>query len=241
MLNFGRLYEVVYGTLCGRHPYQRPWHFQWLAVCYLHNDLRLLLKSYGGVVLDVGCGAKPYKGWFGEIDEYVGIDIADGPEVDICIEGRSDAWPLETDKFDVVLCTQVLEHVQSLQVMRELWRVTKPGGIIVASMPFIYNEHGSPFDYRRYSRHGAREIFLEAGWQVIDLRTQGGVGSSVGLLFLNWFDSQLNNGPTLRIVKGIMLPISLAISFVTNMLSWMWDKIDSTHAFYSNVLIVAKK
>lgn len=75
MSSLGLLYQKFYDFACGSHPNQYPWHFQWLAVSYLHADLKYFLKGLGGCVLDVGCGQKPYKKWFGSIETYTGLDV----------------------------------------------------------------------------------------------------------------------------------------------------------------------
>src|SRR5207249_3341124 len=59
-------------------------------------------------VLDVGCGVKPYYPFFAAgASEFVGVDVAN-PAADV--EGTAERLPLPDGEFDVVLCTQVLEH-----------------------------------------------------------------------------------------------------------------------------------
>ena len=70
---FGRTYRIIYDKLCGRYPNLRPWHFQWLDAYYLSRNLKRLLPTLGGRVLDAGCGSKPYREWFGPVTEYVGL------------------------------------------------------------------------------------------------------------------------------------------------------------------------
>jgi SAM-dependent methyltransferase len=241
MSSLGLLYQKFYDFVCGSHPNQYPWHFQWLAVNYLHTDLKHFLNNLGGCVLDVGCGQKPYKKWFGSIETYTGLDVTVGADVDIVINPESIYWPLENDKFDTVLCTQVLEHVKNIEIIHELIRITKNGGTLVVSAPFIYNEHGSPNDYRRYTAHGIKDIFLSEGWNIIEIKKQGGIGSTIGILFLNWFFLYLNSNKATRILKGLLLPVLIFLSLTVNSLASLLDKIDNTESFYHNVILVAKK
>jgi len=49
--------------LFGKHPKESFLRFQWLSGYQLHKDLKRYLESFGGRVLDVGCGEKPYREW----------------------------------------------------------------------------------------------------------------------------------------------------------------------------------
>ena len=95
MSRLGELYNVIYNTICGRHPNEFPWHFQWLSGKDLHAGLRVALSGLEeGKVLDVGCGKNPYKSWLGEGHEYTGMDVVEGPGVDIVV-GPKEPWPFE--------------------------------------------------------------------------------------------------------------------------------------------------
>ena len=235
----GEAYTRAYATVCGRHPHVYPWHFQWLSGRALARDLREVLGNCGGRVLDVGCGVKPYREWLDSaaITEYVGADVESGENVDILIP-RVGHWPLEEAEFDVVLCTQVLEHVPELdQVLDEIKRVLRPGGQLIASVPFIYNAHAVPEDYRRLSVDGVRRI-VEDDFQIVELRKEGGVGSTLGTLFLNWVDVRSSQTRTGRLLKGLLLPAWILLAAVVNTIGMLLDKLDKTGNFYGNVLMV---
>lgn len=236
----GSIYQRAYDALCGRPPNLMPWHFQWLGGKDLYRDLRRLLGGMRGDVLDVGCGTKPYRLWFGEAGSYVGLDVEAGDGVDIVTSGN-EPWPLADSTFDVVLCTQVLEHVSDLElVLGEIRRVLRPGGRVIASFPFIFNEHGAPHDYRRVSIYGARILF-ERDYEVEELSQQGGAGSSAGQLLLNWIELQTNRTGVTRLLKGILLPLWILSSGVVNLAGWIVDMLDGTGDFYGNVMVVARK
>jgi len=82
--------------------------------------------------LDVGCGDRPYEYLFGQ-GKYIGIDVG--------VSGRSTKLkkpelfydgkniPYSDNQFDLVLCTQVLEHVSDpFSLIKEMVRVCKQGG-----------------------------------------------------------------------------------------------------------------
>ena len=110
-------------------------------------------------VLDVGCGVKPYYPFFAEVAaEYVGVDVVENPAAELL--GPVEALPVEDASFDVVLCTQVLEHCDDpAQAVRELRRVTRPGGRVLASTHGVQVYHPSPSDYWRWTHEGLRRLF----------------------------------------------------------------------------------
>src|SRR5205823_9316858 len=80
------------------------------------GDLSRLLPRCRGTVLDVGCGAQPYRGLLGPSAAYLGIDHVSarehfGYEVPGALYYDGDRWPVEDGTADVVLCTETLEHV----------------------------------------------------------------------------------------------------------------------------------
>ena len=233
-------YRLAYNSLCGKPPFLRPWHFQWLAVRDLYADLRSILPQIRGQVLDVGCGDKPYGIWLRHAEGHIGIDVYSGPKVDVVFE-PGQPWPIDDASYDVVLCTQVLEHVANLEsVLTEIERVLKPKGLLVATVPFCYSEHGSPHDYRRLSVHGVRRLFEES-YDVVEIKPQGHIGSTIGVLWLNWCNTQMNLNRATVLLRGMLLPVWVVFCGMVNAMGWLLDKLDKTDVFYGNVLIVARK
>jgi SAM-dependent methyltransferase len=121
----------------------------------------------GGRVLDAGAG----NGLYGHHFNHVAYEAADfeavpGKEYSgnhyVC---DLAAIPVADDRYDVVLFSQVLEHLpEPLAVLSELRRVLKPGGRIFASAPLFYEEHEQPYDYYRYTQFGLRHLFETAGF-----------------------------------------------------------------------------
>ena len=74
----------------------------------------LLLKfapSFSGDVFDYGCGGAPYRGLFGRCRNYITADVTPGPTVQRIL--REDGSTEEPDNsYDLVVSTQVLEHVR---------------------------------------------------------------------------------------------------------------------------------
>jgi SAM-dependent methyltransferase len=100
--------------------------------------------------------------------------------------GFADSIPADDGSFDAVLCTQVLEHVpQPLEALREFRRVLDTGGILMATMPFVWEEHETPFDYYRYTRYGIEHLTRSAGFSDVDVNPRTDCFTTLAQLLRN--------------------------------------------------------
>ncbi len=135
----------------------------------LLHHLRILAPRLGGRVLDVGCGRKPYRKLFNST-EYVGLEIdtpanRDKAVADFFYDGKS--FPFPDASFDGVFASQVLEHVFNPdEFLIEVRRILKPGGRLLLTVPFCWDEHEQPWDYARYSSFGLRHLAEKSGFKV---------------------------------------------------------------------------
>jgi SAM-dependent methyltransferase len=234
-------YERLYGALCGVPPRPlRPWHYKWLTTVDLQRDLREVSARLEGRVLDVGCGEQPYRSWLTNAGDYVGVDVDAGPGIDAVIR-PGEPWPLDDASFDSVLCTQVLEHDSDPRhTLAEIDRVLAPGGTAVVSVPFAYNEHMAPHDYRRWSAAGVTSE-LSTRFDVVEVRKQGPVGSLLGALWLNWIEHMIGRSRALQLLRALVFPLWILYSAAVNAVARVIDALDPTGAFYLNVLVIARK
>lgn len=89
-------------------------------------------------VVDIGGRIQPYRPLLaGRIRRYVAVDLRGTPLVSVL--GRAEQLPFGNDRFDVAICTQVLQYVADPRaVITEIHRVLKPGGCLLLSVPAIY-------------------------------------------------------------------------------------------------------
>lgn len=119
------------------------------------------------VVLDAGAGSMPYAPLFDHVT-YESADLDAKPGITYVCD--VDSIPVEDGRFDLVLASQLLEHVKEPQVtMRELYRVLKPGGTLWITAPLFYAEHLLPHDYFRYTRPAWRMMARRAGFRIVDI------------------------------------------------------------------------
>lgn len=95
--------------------------------------------------------------------EVVNLNEACQPDFRFNIE---ESFPLAAETYDAVICLNVLEHIFNFQnVLNESARVLKPGGRFIGATPFLFNIHGSPDDYFRYTGSALRRAFASAGFR----------------------------------------------------------------------------
>ena len=125
-------------------------------------------QSNVGKVLDVGAQYCPYYPLFKDkCESYSSMDLVDTPLVDFTC--NAEKMPVEDCWFDLVLCTQVLEHSASPQkIVDECFRVLRPGGTLVVTVPCIYPVHGYPSDNWRFMPDGLR-LLLRA-FKTVDVQ-----------------------------------------------------------------------
>lgn len=155
----------------------------------LLDELRPLFPELSGEVLDVGCGCKPYRALV-PARRYVGLDL-DSPftravgAADWFYDGGD--FPAANASFDGVLCSQVLEHVFTPEVfLAEISRVLRPGGRLLLTVPFIWDEHEQPRDYARYSSFGLRALLERTGFELITQRKSVADARAVAQLASAW-------------------------------------------------------
>ena len=146
------------------------WVVRSALVRWLEREIEELERRAPLRILDVGCGVKPYFPLFAPIaSEYIGVDVVENPLADLV--GAVEHLPVDDASFDVVLCTQVLEHSDDpAQAVRELRRVTRPGGRVLASTHGVQWYHPSPNDHWRWTHTGLRLLFERNGdWSSLSI------------------------------------------------------------------------
>jgi SAM-dependent methyltransferase len=64
--------------------------------------------------------------------------------------------------FDIVVCTEVLEHTTNpFLALNEIFRIIKPGGKLYASSPFDFRIHGPLPDNWRFTEYGWRQLTID--------------------------------------------------------------------------------
>ncbi len=180
-----------------------PFYF---ARAGLRDAMTEFAPALSGRLLDVGCGSKPYRSLF-SVDAYIGLDI-DSPisrqrgVADQFYAGH--VFPFADETFDSVLCNQVLEHVFNPdEFLGEIARILKPGGKLLLTVPFVWDEHEQPYDYARYSSFGLQALLEKQKFRVL---VQKKLGTDVSTLF------QLVNVYLFKVIRELPLSLRLLLT-----------------------------
>ena len=134
----------------------------------------------GCTVLDVGAGPAPYRSTFSHC-LYKAHDFAQEPSTIgkyTKLDYVSDITniPVPSNSFDVILCTEVLEHVpEPIQAIKEFARILNSRGILLVTAPLGSLLHQEPYHfYGGYTPYWYKKVLSEAGFLEIAIETNGG-------------------------------------------------------------------
>jgi SAM-dependent methyltransferase len=129
-------------------------------------------------LLDAGAGQGNYRKYFAH-SRYESTDITAG----FSMPGQRHSYlselhhmPVRDGAYDIVINTQVLEHVEfPQQVVNELFRVLKPGGRLFLTTPQSWGIHMAPYHFFNFTRYGLESLFKNAGFEIHSIDPLGGI------------------------------------------------------------------
>jgi len=164
----------------------------------------------GGVLLDVGCGRKPYATLL-NCTQHIGIDVATSMHPRDTLDQVYDGTkiPFRASEFDSVLCTEVLEHCREPRtVVLEIARVLKLGGYALITAPMFIHHHEEPYDFQRLTRYGMEDLASQAALEVVWIKPRGGPYSTMIYAISIAISQTLSLRPLIDIVWWVFWPIA---------------------------------
>ncbi|MBC7288205.1 MAG: class I SAM-dependent methyltransferase [Armatimonadetes bacterium] len=210
----------------------RYWWFQ--ARRYL---TRSLLASHGvprgSVILDAGCGTGGTFAALAAQYTVVGLDrslvalaFCRKRGMELLVGGDLQSIPLADASFDAVVACDVLEHVQDDQLaLRELFRVSRPGAVLVVTvpaLPWLWSEHDEALGHmRRYTKRDLMTRIRAAGWRLRRLNyAVSGLLPPI-VLFRLWRRMARRSGAPRVDLFELPGPINSLLAMLSKLESWV--------------------
>jgi SAM-dependent methyltransferase len=194
------------------------------------RDLRAVLPSLRGTVLDVGCGAQPFRSLVNPQATYQGIDTDEakahfGYEMPNTTYFSGDTWPVAAASANVVLCTETLEHVlDTRHFLAEAARSLAPGGTLLLTVPFAARWHFIPYDYWRFTPSSLNQLLTAAGFHNVRVYARGNAFTvacyklmTLLLLLLMPQTASRFTALLLRLAGVLSLPLFILLAVLANL------------------------
>ncbi|MFY9074517.1 methyltransferase type 11 [Malaciobacter mytili] len=197
----------------------------------LKKSIKKSIPYIKGKCADIGSGHSPYKKYIlNNIEEYISIDKGNihthmfSSSKEKFIDADIKELPFENNSFDTVILTQVLEHIDNpFKALEEIKRVLKKDGILILSVPFIYQAHATPYDFYRFSEYGLKEICKNYDFKILEFHYQGYLGTTIFSIINGFIWEVSSKNKLLR--NTILLPFLFFIFSCNNLLGLLLDKI----------------
>ncbi|WP_099464660.1 class I SAM-dependent methyltransferase [Parabacteroides provencensis] len=204
---------------------------------FLHPILFKCFEKYAkGYLLDIGCGSKPYLCNLEKyVDTYYGCDFVQSKENNVDLVCDAIDIPLENESFDTIISTQVLEHVfDTKKCISESFRLLKPNGVYIISVPLVWPIHLAPYDFHRFTKYGIKNYLEEAGFRDIEIYSNGGKWAMIGQMINLGLFFPVPRKPFLNIIKKWFL-------YLSNKFFVFMDKKYFNDNYTLNYVVVCKK
>lgn len=176
----------------GESPEARMPHVSFLRDALVH-------VTPGARLLDVGAGDMPYRELFADF-EYLSHDwegTLHTPNRDYDVVSPADQLPLGDASIDVVVCTQVLEHLpEPWLAVEEFHRILVPGGRLILTAPLVWPLHELPYDYYRFTSYGLGHLIDRAGFASREISAMNDAPGTVAALLreMRWLLGHADDG-----------------------------------------------
>jgi SAM-dependent methyltransferase len=219
---------------------------------YLHlSDLLAALENFRSngeiVILDYGCGGSPYRSLFPNA-EYKRADFGEMNDLDYVI-GNDSRLDESDAKFDLILSTQVAEHVSDPNTyFAESFRLLKVGGQLICTTHGTYPDHGCPYDFQRWTADGLIRDLRIAGFEIersLKLTTNGRALFYLIQRFSGWFESPAGiSAAIFRVGRSLMHRSPKFWQRLADKAFGRNRVVDATeigHDFYLGLMVLARK
>jgi SAM-dependent methyltransferase len=210
----------------------------WLIKKLLNEKVLQHLPMLQGLVIDLGCGTRPYeRDILAHAENYIGVDwnnTLHGRNADI-VADLNKPLPFSENSTDCVVSFEVIEHLAEPDIMLlESYRILRHGGILLLSMPFQWWLHEEPWDYQRFTRFGLEYHLRKAGFENVTIQETTGFWS-MWVLKLNYQLARLVRGPYLvrNAIRVLLIPLWWLNQISAPLIDRMWHEGRETAGYFA--------
>lgn len=200
--------------------HQKTWHRRLLEQQLEENE-----KLIRGKILDIGSKNRRYDHLFkGGV---TAIDLNPRPEQNILPGDIEKGLDFPDQSFDSILCLEVFEYLENYhQAIVEIYRLLRPRGRALISIPFMYHEHG---DKIRFTKSYLATQFTK--FSSVEIKTIGNAYTTIwDVLRKKWF------------LKKGGWKATLVWSLILNPLLKIWKNFEKIKdEYYSGIFIILQK
>ncbi len=162
----------------------------------------------GGLILNLGSGPLRIS------PRVLNVDLHPFKTVDLIADITT--LPFRSESVDGVICKAALEHVRHPeQVIEEIRRILRPGGLVFIVVPFIVGFHAAPSDYHRWTLAGVEECLM-SGFRKIKSGLRGGPSSALSWVLQEWLSMVLSLGfdPLYQVLRLFFMVILFPLKYL---------------------------
>jgi len=171
-----RLIEREAITISERRDLSPVFYAQYISV------LPALRRYAQGRLIDLGCGTAPFADLIeDQVDAYHGIDLWPRSPHTVFAADIQQLTMIRDEVYDTAISLEVLEHIPAPWLaIDEIYRILKPGGYFLLTVPHLSRLHDVPHDYYRYTRFGIDYLLQRSGFEIISIEEKAGLATFLG-------------------------------------------------------------
>lgn len=237
----------VFTSFKRRILFQPPWWAIFVNPFFLvrrglFTGIRRYSPHITGHIMDFGAGSSPYRDLF-SYASYIAVDVEQSGHArsrmvaDVFYDGRN--LPFDSCTFDSVFASEAFEHIFNLdEILDEIARVLRPGGAMLVTTPFVWDEHERPYDFARYTSFGLKHLLEEHGFAVHSIHKATGNLETISQMLVLYL-AQRELLTRFRILRLILTPLLFAPIMLLGLLAG--KVLPSDDRLYQNLIIYARR